>query len=47
MFQNQLQVQPLFELTVTDDEDNLGTDDVTVEAVKIPQDESNSKAQSN
>jgi hypothetical protein len=36
-----------FELTVTDDKDDSGTDDVTVEVEQIPQDESNSEGESN
>jgi hypothetical protein len=37
----------VFKLTVTDDKDDSRTDDVTVEAEQIPQDESNSEGQSN
>jgi hypothetical protein len=37
----------VFKLTVTDDKDDSGSDDVTVEVEKIPQDESNSEDESN
>jgi K319-like protein len=37
----------VFKLTVTDDKDDSGTDDVTVEAEQIPQNESNSEGQCN
>jgi hypothetical protein len=37
----------VFKLTFTDDKDDSGTDDVTVEAEYIPQDESNSGGESN
>lgn len=35
------------QLKVTDNEDDSGTDDVTVEVEQIPQDESNSEGESN
>jgi len=37
----------VFKLKVTDDKDDSGTDDVTVEVEQIPQDESNSEGESN
>ena len=37
----------VFKLTVTDDKDDSGTDDVTVQAEQIPQDESNSEGEFN
>ena len=37
----------VFKLIVTDDKDDSGIDDVTVEAEQIPQDESNSEGESN
>ncbi|MFN2435109.1 MAG: PKD domain-containing protein, partial [Nitrososphaeraceae archaeon] len=37
----------VFKLTVTDDKDDSGTDDVTVEVEQIPQEESNSEEESN
>ena len=48
MFQNQpAHSNVVFKLKVTDDKDDSGTDDVTVEAEQIPQDDSNSECEIN
>ena len=45
MLKNQLQIQTLYSNLVTDDKDDSGIDVVTVEAERIPQDESNSEGE--